>query len=267
MSDRSRLMAVFAHPDDDAWGIGGTVALSRDLIELTVVLATSGGAGQVSDPSLATPENLAEVREAEEVESMTALGVPEAPVHFLRYADGALEAADRGELVDRLVEIMAKVRPDVVVTFGPEGVTRHEDHIAIGEAATEAFHRARAESGGDGSSAAFRGLFYSSIPKSEIDEFYRLLRERGIDYGDPEGPFMPRGVPDETIAVRVDTTSVADVKLAGIKAHRTQWDEFGLIPAEMQDRVLGEECFVQAWPPAEPGGPVAESLLERVGPG
>jgi len=255
-----RLAVVFAHPDDDAYGVGGTIALEAGNVELTVILATSGEAGQISDPSLASPENLGEVREAEERAALAEFRMPDATVHFLRYPDGGLTRVDRAELVDRVTELLKGARPQVVVTFGPEGVTKHDDHITTGQAATEAFHRARA--GGDPGDA-FQALYYNSIPQSGIDEFWNVIREAGVDIGNPDDPFMPRGVPDETIAVRVDCRSVMDRKLAGIKAHRTQWAEFGMMPAEMQERFLREETFVQAWPPVtEPGGPPRGSLFE-----
>lgn len=241
---RLRLAGVFAHPDDDAYGLGGTMALERHGVDVSVVLATSGGAGEISDPSLATRDNLADVREREERAALAALGISDPDVHFLRYPDGDLKAVDRTELLDRMTEVLARIRPHVVVTFGPEGVTKHGDHITIGQVCTEAFHRARAEAG-----EAFDRLYYNAIPQSEIDRFWKSLRERGIDLGDPEGPFMPRGVPDETITVRVDCSSVMKAKFEGIRAHATHWQEFGTIPPEMQERLLSEEFFVQAWPP------------------
>lgn len=70
-----RLLGIFAHPDDDAYGIGGTLVLERERIEPAVVLAMSGGAGEISDPALATRETLTEVRESEERAAMAALGL------------------------------------------------------------------------------------------------------------------------------------------------------------------------------------------------
>jgi LmbE family N-acetylglucosaminyl deacetylase len=265
---RFRLLGVFGHPDDDAYGLGGTLALERDRIEPAVVLATSGGAGEISDSALATPENLAEVREGEERAAVAALGWPDMPVHFLRYPDGGLAQVDRAELVDRVAEVMRAFRPHVVVTFGPEGITRHDDHITIGEAATQAFHRARTDAGGDASAEAFQRLYHVAIPQSGIDEFFRMMKERGIPIGNPDDPFMPRGVPDETVAVVVDCSSVMGVKLEGIKAHRTQWADFGMMPPEMQERFLSQEPFVQAWPPVvDRAGRVAGSLFEGLAVG
>jgi LmbE family N-acetylglucosaminyl deacetylase len=258
-----RLAAVFAHPDDDTYGLSGTLALSRGDIEYTVIVATSGEAGTISDPSLATRENLAEVREGEEREALRAAGAQNAAVHFLRYADGGLKDAPREELVTKVASILKEARPEVVVTFGPEGITKHDDHITVGAAATEAFHQAQAGSEGDD---AFQRLLYVAIPSSEIDRFWESLRARGEEVGDPEAPFMPRGVPDESITHRVDCTSVLKSKIEALHAHRTQREEVDQIPEDLQEEVLGYECFVQAFPPVtEPPARPAGSVFEDLG--
>src|SRR5437867_11816928 len=125
-----RLAAVFAHPDDDTFGVGGSLAMHRDELDLMVVLATSGDAGLIADPSLATRENLGEVREGESRASYEALGVKPS-LHFLRYPDGALAKVDREQLVGQITELLVPFRPEMVVTFGPEGVPKHEDHVTI----------------------------------------------------------------------------------------------------------------------------------------
>src|SRR5919201_349038 len=116
-----RLAAVFAHPDDDTYGLGGTLAKEGSPVQYALIVATSGEAGPISDPALATRENLAQVREEEERRALSVVGFAHAPVHFLRYPDGGLKDMDRGELVGRIVEILREVRPHVVATFGPEG--------------------------------------------------------------------------------------------------------------------------------------------------
>lgn len=254
-----RLAAVYAHPDDDTFGVGGMLAKQGADIDYTLVVATGGEAGMIADPSLATQENLAAVREAEEWEALRVLGVSNATVHFLRYTDGALKEVPRDELVRRVAGHLAEARPHVVVTFGPEGITRHDDHVAIGQAATEAFHQARNESG-DG---AFARLFYSAVPQSELDAFWEAVRAEGLDMGDPEGPFMPRGVPDHTITASFDGRDVWDTKLRALRAHRTQASELTSIPPAIQKEFLAAESFVQAWPPVtNPDGPRLSSLFE-----
>ena len=83
---KPRLAAVFAHPDDDAYLIGGTLARHAGSVDVTIVLCTSGGNGPIWAP-VATRETLAEVREREEAEWLRSIGVPDARVEFLRYVD------------------------------------------------------------------------------------------------------------------------------------------------------------------------------------
>jgi LmbE family N-acetylglucosaminyl deacetylase len=252
-----RLAAVFAHPDDDTYGVGGTVGLQADAgIEVTAVLATSGDAGRIFHPSLATRRNLGIVREGEDRAAWGELGVKPA-LYFLQYRDGRLRGVPGDELVGRIAELLAASRPEVVVTFGPEGVTGHEDHIAIGEAATVGFHRARERSPDEG----FARLLYVAIPQSRLDRLNALLRERGIEPLDPTQPFAPRGVPDETIAVMVDCSPVYQRKLEALRQHKTQ-GELEDVPYELWPEVLGREAFVMAWPERAPGDPILSDVFE-----
>jgi N-acetyl-1-D-myo-inositol-2-amino-2-deoxy-alpha-D-glucopyranoside deacetylase len=247
-----RLAGVFAHPDDDTFSNAGILAMEGDGLSYTLVVATSGEAGLIADPALATPENLGRVREGEERAALDAVGHDAAHVVFLRYPDGGLKDVARDELVDRVAETLHKARPHVVLTFGPEGVTRHEDHIAAGQACTEAFHRLRSDADSGG---AFQRLLYCAIPQTELNRFRQELQIRGIDPGDPEAPFAARGVPDSTIAFRVDCGRVIDRKLTALQAHATQREELDSVPEDLWMQALGEECFVQAWPPAAEGNP------------
>jgi LmbE family N-acetylglucosaminyl deacetylase len=250
-----RIAAVFAHPDDDTYGLGGSLAVhADDGLEVTVVLATSGDAGRIADPSLATRETLGRVREAEDVASWRALGF-EPDVRFLRHPDGRLPEVPRDELVREIAAVLRSAQPDVVVTFGPDGITGHADHVTIGEAATEAFHRARG-SGGDG----FGSLLYTAIPVSALDRLNEGLRERGLEPIDSTQPFMPRGVPDEEIGVRVDCSPAYERKLEALRCHRTQ-AEMEDVPFDLWPDLLGTESFVVAWPERRPADPVATDLL------
>jgi len=252
-----RLTAVFAHPDDDSYGIAGSVALLAGQIELTVVLATSGEAGRIADPSLAAPENLGRVREEEDRASWRALGVTPARLEFLRYRDGSLNEVGE-ELVERLVGLLLEAKPEVVVSFGPDGVTGHEDHVAIAAVAREAFHRAREDLDDEG--ALFR-LLQVAIPQSRLDRFAELMREHGLEPPDPTQPFQPRGVPDHTIAVSVDVSGVYPRKLEAIRAHRTQ-DEMAELPEDLWPAILSEEHFVMAWPERSEGAPVLRGMFD-----
>jgi LmbE family N-acetylglucosaminyl deacetylase len=254
-----RLAAVYAHPDDDTFGLGAILAKHAADIDYTLIVATSGEAGEISDPALADKENLATVREREERDALQELGVPNATVHFLRQPDGGLKDVPRAGLVRTVVGLLEEARPQVVVTFGPEGITRHDDHITIGQVATEAFHEARNRS----NEGPFARLFYNAVPESELDAFWDAVRAEGIDMGDPDGPFMPRGVPDHTITVRFDGRDVLETKMRAVMAHRTQASELTSIPLRIQETFLASESFVQAWPPVtNPEGPRRSSLFE-----
>lgn len=251
-----RIACVFAHPDDDTYGVGGTLAIhAGEDLELTVILTTSGEAGRIYDPSLATRETLGAVREAEDRAAWRALGL-DPDLRFLRYPDGGVADVPREDLVATYLEALLAARPRVVVTFGPDGITGHEDHVAVGAAATEAFHAARA-SGADG----FERLLYTALPGSRLDRLNELLRHRGMDPIDPAQPFQPRGVPDETVGVLVDCSPVYERKLEALREHRTQ-GELEDVPFDLWPEILGSEAFVLAFPERAAGDPVLRGPFE-----
>ena len=254
-----RVACVFAHPDDDTFGVGGSLALhAEDELGLTVILATSGDAGRIADASLATRETLARVREAEDLASWSALGL-DPDVRFLRYPDGGLNATPRGELLAEVQGVLEEVAPEVVITFGPDGITGHDDHVAIGAIATEAFGALRTSSGG----AAFSRLLHNAIAQSTLDRLNELLRGRGLEPMDPAEPFMPRGVPDAAIGARVDASSVYERKLEAIRCHKTQ-DELEDVPFDLWPEMLSIESFVVAWPERRPRDPVLGDLFDFI---
>jgi LmbE family N-acetylglucosaminyl deacetylase len=130
-----RLLCVFAHPDDEVFCAGGTIArYAAEGYEVMVVSATRGDAGQIRDAAIATRRTLGKVRESELMESCRRLGAQHAVC--LDYGDGTLKSIDMHVLVEHVARIIREFRPDVVITFGPDGAYGHPDHIAIGEATT-----------------------------------------------------------------------------------------------------------------------------------
>ena len=255
-----RLAGVFAHPDDDSYVLGGTLLLHPGAVEPTLVFATSGEAGPIADGTGVTRETLGRAREAEQAAFLEAVGCGGAATRFLRHPDYRLPQVPFERLVGEVEAVLREARPQVVVGFGPDGLTSHHDHIRAGEAAAEAFRRARAAVGG-GPGGAFRRLYQAADPRSDVDRVYAAVREGGFDYGEEGNLFDLTGVPDDRIAVRVDTRPVAARKWDAILRHRTQLDEHERIPAPLRWIVLDAECFVQAYPERRPGGPVAGDLL------
>jgi LmbE family N-acetylglucosaminyl deacetylase len=133
-----RLMCILAHPDDESLGTGSTVArYCAEGIETYLVTATRGERGWNGIPA-ENPgfQGLAKIRTDELDSAARVLGIKE--VSFLDYLDGDLDQADPAEVISKLVTHLRRVRPHVVITFPPDGVYGHPDHIAISQLATSA---------------------------------------------------------------------------------------------------------------------------------
>jgi LmbE family N-acetylglucosaminyl deacetylase len=249
---------VVAHPDDDAFGVTGTVGVHAEDPDLrfVLVLATSGERGMISDPTLATRATLGDVRERECRAGWRALGREPDRLEFLRYADGEVADVPRAELIDRIAGILDDERPDVVITFGPEGVTAHPDHIAVGEATTEAFHRLRSDERPE-----FRRLLHLAFRRSDVDWLSEELVKRGGEPIDQTALYQPHGVPDELVDVVIDCRSVWRRKRAALDEHRTQADDVQSFPEDLGEQVWGTETFSHAWPTRARGEPILTDIF------
>lgn len=255
-----RLVAVFAHPDDDTFGVAGTVALHADDPGFRFVLihATSGEAGMISDPALAMRETLGAVREEEDRRSWGTLGRTPDRHEWLRYPDHGVADVPFDELVARIEAILRDERPDVVITFGPDGITGHPDHITVGEATTAAFHALRSQ-GSDG----FRRLIRVALPQSILDVWNEKLIAQGQEPMDPTQLYQPRGVPDASLGFRVDTSTVAQRVVDALGEHRTQASDFdSRLSDEERLETAGRAYGLIAWPPWQPGDDVVTDAFE-----
>jgi LmbE family N-acetylglucosaminyl deacetylase len=166
-----RILAVFAHPDDEVFCAGGTLARHAARgAEVMVVSATQGEAGQIRDAQVATRRTLGDVRTRELELSCQRLGIQHAVC--LDYGDGKLQEGDPLPLTRHLTHIIRSFQPDVVITFGPDGAYGHPDHVAISQLTTRAFHLAGEgvqfpEQLEEGLSPHTPGrLYYSCFPRS-----------------------------------------------------------------------------------------------------
>jgi LmbE family N-acetylglucosaminyl deacetylase len=134
-----RLGCIFAHPDDETFCAGGTIAkYAAAGIATDLFCATNGDAGRSSGVPVSSREELAGLRRTELEAATRVLGIStiEAP----GYGDGTLHQLDPTDLIGDMVSFIRRTRPTVIVTFGPEGApTGHRDHRAISRAATAAF--------------------------------------------------------------------------------------------------------------------------------
>ena len=227
-----RLLGLFAHPDDESRIVGGTLAKYADEgVRVGLVVATRGEAGPCGEPPLCTPDELPQVREAELREACAILGVSD--LTLLEYRDGTLPDVDRDKLIGHLVAAIRRYRPQVVVTFGPEGRTLHPDHIAMHAAATAAFALAAdpvayPEQGLSPFAAA--KLYYTTLPDSLV---------RRINWGFP-------GIPDQEVTVALDVRPwLEQKKRATNQAHRTQAHDqpFANLPEDERWHALSTEYF------------------------
>lgn len=133
-----KLMCILAHPDDESLALGGTLAkYAAEGVETSLIVATRGERGWFGKPDENPGKRmLGRIREQEVRGACSELGVSH--LAFLDYIDGDLDRADVGEVVGKIVRLVREIRPQVVVTFGPEGLYGHPDHIAISQFATSA---------------------------------------------------------------------------------------------------------------------------------
>jgi LmbE family N-acetylglucosaminyl deacetylase len=131
-------MCVLAHPDDESLGTGGVLAkCAAEGVATFLVTATRGERGRFGGSNESPgPDVVGQVREAELLAAAKELGVSE--VRFLDYPDGALDRVDTADAIEKIVGHLRRVKPQVVITFGPEGAYGHPDHIAISQLTTAA---------------------------------------------------------------------------------------------------------------------------------
>lgn len=216
------LLAVFAHPDDESYRPGGTLALlAQRGVRVQVLTATRGQAGSCGEPPLCTPKELPSVREKELRCACAALGI-EPPI-LLDNQDGYLSEADPETIVAEILTMVDDLCPQVMLTFGPDGISGHPDHIAIGQFASEAYHRA----------TDVNALYTLAVPQSLADAL---------------GMAQIHALPDEAITLAIDVSETWEAKMKAIHCHATQLSASPIIrsPLERQRLFLGKEYFVLA---------------------
>jgi LmbE family N-acetylglucosaminyl deacetylase len=266
-------MVVVAHPGDEAFGFGGAIAQAAASDAYVVVVCATRGAfdrrllDRAPAPggrnrSYQRPviwRNLDTVREDELRRSVALLGVR--VLRMLDYAEEGLSGVDFDELVGRLVQPIRMHRPEVILTFGPEGVTGDADHVAVGRATMAAFERAGEplayEDDLEEDQVAWRAakLYQLVVPASSIE---------------PLGGRAPAayGSPDDDDALTLELGELAEIKLAAIGRHVSQTGSAGPFHdwrPEVRDAFLAAEHYRLARSNlpihAGGGGPAAESSL------
>jgi LmbE family N-acetylglucosaminyl deacetylase len=277
------LMAIYAHPDDETFGVGGTMARYAERgVPVTMLCATRGEVGEIAAGSDATPETLGAYREQELRDAMAILGVHD--VRFLEFRDSgmagtpenadprALHNAPADAVVGPLVAAIRERRPDVICTWDASGGYGHPDHVAVHHHATAAFHAAADPSQYPDGRAPWPTprLFYTAFPIEEFGRIMAAMRERGIDmpgFTDGNGEVAER--PDELPRVEpnciIDVTAYFERKMQAMLAHSTQItpdDPFMRLPEDLRRDFFGREYFHRAHPPLTAGATLRDFLQD-----
>lgn len=249
---RSRsVLAVFAHPDDEVLCAAGTLALCAargDHVALRC--ATRGEYGPISDEQLATPDNLAQVRDRELHHSCSALGVRD--LKFFDLPDGGVSwAAAEHDTLHEIVRSIRELRPRVLITFGADGLYGHPDHVAIGELTTQARQLA--------ADAKFVLPKHPKLAPYQVPRlFYPVWTEAYVR--DMLAAFSNAGetvrlwtiqpaqfvMKADAITTTVDVSAVLEQKLRSLHSHRTQFgpdNVLARLSGPLALRFLGVEYF------------------------
>ncbi len=204
MSETLQVLAVFAHPDDETYGPGGTLArLSAEGAQVRLITLTCGESATMGDSPLYSPEFLAETRAKELECACRALGILRHET--LGFPDRGLPGVPEGELAAPVIRALRESRPGIVITFHPEGISGHEDH----KTASRIVKRALAEIGWEPGAAAAKEikLAYYVLPESIATKMkYRRLYS----------------VPDAEVTHAVEVGPYIEAKLRAAECHKTQ---------------------------------------------
>lgn len=275
------LLVIFAHPDDESFGPGGTLAkYAAEGIAVHLICATRGEAGESDLADLGACEDLARRREQELRRAADILGLTE--VHLLGYYDSgmagspanqhprALVQADPDVLAEQVADLMRRLRPQVVLTFDPFGGYGHPDHIALHRATVAAFERLSEERGAH--SARPQKLYFTTFSRATLRWAVRLMPLFGVD---PEAmgrnkdinlrPALEHELP---VTTRVDVSATYDVKQQAAACHSSQLSGpgsfWGRLPRWLARRWQSTETFYRAAPPFRQGEGVESDLFTGV---
>lgn len=267
------LLLSFAHPDDESFGCAGVMAAASERgLAVTLISATRGEAGKTGIPELDTPEILGAVREQELRAAAAAVGAVD--VRFLDYRDSGMAGtpenddprafwkATEADVVDRLTVHLRAVRPETVLTFGPDGIYGHPDHLMIHRTTVAAVHAAADPTclPAVGAPWRTRALYFNAVPRERMQAM--------IDR--PDGPLQDLapgqreklGTPIAEITTVVDISPYAEAKTRALTAHRTQTGDGGPLagmPDEQRELMLSREQFVRVpLPWDDPAAPVTD---------
>jgi LmbE family N-acetylglucosaminyl deacetylase len=230
-----RILAIFAHPDDETFLAGGTLAkYAAAGWDVFLLCATRGEAGKRGEYGRLTREQFALLRKEELEAACRALGIHR-PV-FLECADKGLARDCWNSATEEIVNAIRRIRPDVVVTFGPDGISGHPDHVALSQIVTAGFW-------GAGMSTYLTGKQGKAAPFRPSHLYYVLRSLSVLECCKPSSPQKAR-----TLTTVVDIRGFGERKLEAMRAHRSQKHMQFSDPALIEKMLTAPENFHRAFP-------------------
>jgi LmbE family N-acetylglucosaminyl deacetylase len=268
---KKTILAVLAHPDDETFGLGGTLALyAKKGHDVYYVCATRGEVGAADPEHMKGFKDTAEMRTAELMRAAKILGLKD--VFFLGYRDSGMLGMEANkhpnaqinhpvdEVAGNVVKYIRELRPDIVITFDPIGGYKHPDHIHIQLATTLAFEKADDASFHPEAGPAFRpgALYYHVFPNWFLKWATKLMPLFGKDprkWGRNGDIDLTDLIADFPIHVKLNIREVEDVKRNASAQHASQgggitsnrWSLFGF----MNWLLGGYDAYMQAYPPVD----------------
>ena len=262
------ILAVLAHPDDESFGLGGTLALYASKgYDTYYICATRGEVGTVDEEHLKGFKDIAELRTDELRRAAKILGLKD--VFFLGYRDSGMPGMEDNkhpdaqinhsldEVAGRVVKYIRELKPDIVLTFDPIGGYKHPDHIHIHQATVLAFEKADDATFHPEAGLPFkpRALYYQVFPRGFLKWMTRLMPLVGRDptkFG-RNGDINLKELAEVSfpVHVRLDISPVAGIKAEAGAQHASQGG-VGMRRGLMGfvTRVFGEkEDYMRAYPP------------------
>lgn len=277
------LLAVLAHPDDESFGMGGTLALyARRGVDVYLVCATRGEAGEMDPKFLRGFQSIAERREAELRCAAENLGLKS--VFFLGYRDSgmpgspdnkhpnALVAQPLEKVAGDIVHYIRKLKPQVVITFDPIGGYRHPDHIAVHQATVRAFEDAGRSDYPDQELEPYKPqkLYFHTIPHGMLRVAVTLMPLLGQD---PRRVGTNKDIDLVSIAevnfpvhARINYRPVAKIRDEASACHASQGGGrlIGGPLASLRRWLGSSETYMRAYPEPTPGMPVERDLFQGI---
>jgi LmbE family N-acetylglucosaminyl deacetylase len=259
-----KLLCVLAHPDDESLGTGGLLArYAAEGVETYLITATRGEHGWWGEAEdYPGPTKLGQLREAELRAATEVLQVRE--LHFLDYIDGELDRVEPRAAVAQIAAHLRRIRPEIVVTFGPDGAYGHPDHIAISQYTTTAIVCAADPGYPIDVSTPHRvsKLYYRVWTQPEFDVYQSVFGEQVMTI-DGIGR---RPVPwqEWAITTRIDTGTYWPIVWEAVACHRSQlpgYQHLKDLPPEQHQALWGNQGLYRVYSTVNGGRAIEHDLF------